>query len=119
MPERPAFPSADAIREAGAFSADRAELIAGTEIARANSVGALEGYKAVRESGVAVKKEWLLGENPCEICQANAEEGPIDLDDEFSSGDPAPPAHPNCECAVSPVVGEVQAEDQGSPNSEE
>lgn len=109
---------AELIQQAGAFSADRAELIANTEIARANSVGALEGYKAARDIGVRVKKEWVGDDDPCdEICQPNVEQGPIDLDEDFESGDDAPPGHPGCRCGISPVVeedssGETTDEDQ-------
>ena len=92
------------IEDSTGFSADRAELIAHTEIRRANSAAALEGYKGAADAGVTVQKEWLLGADPCPICEDNADDGPIDLDDDFSSGDDAPPAHPNCECALAPVV---------------
>jgi cytochrome oxidase Cu insertion factor (SCO1/SenC/PrrC family) len=33
-----------------------------------------------------------------------ADDGVIDMDEEFSSGDTEPPAHVNCRCAVAPVV---------------
>jgi hypothetical protein len=96
---------AEAISDSGLFSDDRADLIARTEIADANSAGALAGYKAARDdAGVKVRKAWGLGPNPCEICQENADEGDIDLDDEFPSGDDAPTAHPRCECDLVPVV---------------
>jgi hypothetical protein len=96
---------ADSIADSGLFSDDRADLIARTEVSRANSQAALTGYKSARDdAGVGVRKAWLLGPNPCEICEGNADDGDIDLDDDFSSGDDAPPAHPNCECALSPVV---------------
>ena len=93
--------------EALGFTQDRADLIARTEIANANSQSSLEGYRGAREDGVNVKKEWLLGPNPCSVCEENAAAGPIDLDDEFPSGDDAPTAHPNCECALMPVVYEA------------
>ncbi len=99
-----------AIEEAGAFSAERAELIANTEIGRANSVGALEGYKAARDAGVKVQKEWLPDSDPCPVCQENADAGPIDLDDDFPSGDDAPLAHPWCECTLVPVVEESKTD---------
>jgi hypothetical protein len=92
------------IEDATGFSEDRADLIARTEIARANSDAALESYRGASTVGVSVKKEWILGANPCPICEDNAADGAIDIDEPFSSGDDAPPAHPNCECAVSPVV---------------
>ena len=94
----------DNVANAGAFDDDRAETIATTEIARANSLGALEGYKGAADAGVNVKREWLLGSETCDDCQENADAGPIDLDDSFPSGDDAPPGHPNCRCALSPVV---------------
>ena len=88
---------AENIEAMGGFSADRAELIANTEVRRANSLGALDGYTAARDDlGINMKKEWLLGEDPCDICQGNADVGPIDLDEVFPSGDDAPPGHPNC-----------------------
>lgn len=110
---------ADNIEAATAFSAERAALIAHTEIARINSMASLQSYIGARdELDLDIKKEWLLGEHPCEICQANNEQGAIPLDDEFESGDDAPPAHPNCECAVSPVMGGRKPRDEDSPNSD-
>jgi hypothetical protein len=95
----------DNIEALGGFSPDRAEMIAEAEVRRANSQGALDGYTAARDNlDIPMKKEWLLGPNPCEICQANADQGPIDLDEPFQSGDDAPPGHPWCECALAPVV---------------
>lgn len=97
----------DAIEALGGFSADRAALIAHTEVARANSTASLDSYRAARDDlGIATKKAWLLGPEPCEICQSNADDGEINIDDDFSSGDDAPPAHPNCECVLVPVVQE-------------
>lgn len=95
---------ADAIEGLGAFSDARALLIAATEISGANSQGALQGYKAAADNGVNVMKEWLPASDPCDDCAANADAGPIALDDTFPSGDDAPPGHPHCECALSPVV---------------
>lgn len=96
---------AEAIMDSTGFSEERADLIAHTEIARANSMAAVEGYRGARDDlGVNVKKEWLVSDEPCPICVDNEADGAIDLDDDFSSGDGEPPAHPNCECAISPVV---------------
>lgn len=116
---------ADSIVDAAAFSDERADLIANTEIADANSDGALEGYISARDDlGVDVKKAWLLGPNPCATCQENADAGPIDLDDDFPSGDDAPTAHPRCECSLVPVIGEDdddnnQDQDRGSIDVEQ
>lgn len=85
----------DRIRASYAFSEKRASLIAETEVARANVQGALEGAREARDAGVVLQKVWLLGQEPCDICLDNAEQGPIELDDDFQSGDDGPPAHPN------------------------
>ena len=85
-----------------AFSEGRASTIARTEVAFADSTASMKAY---RESSVVTGKKVLLAENPCEICQENANDGIIDLDEDFSSGDDTSPFHPNCECAVSPVIG--------------
>lgn len=100
------------IQNAGAFSPERAQLIARTETMAANAQGSLAGYKTARKNGVNVLKAWEPDEDACPICLANADQGAIGLDEDFDSGDPAPPAHPNCECVLVPVVGED--DDEGS-----
>lgn len=92
------------LQDSYAFSSERAEMISRTEIANANSQAALDGYQIAAEAGVSLKKQWILGQDPCDICQENADAGAIDLDDDFPSGDDTSPAHPNCECAVIPIV---------------
>ena len=107
------------VGDAYPFSEERASLIASTEIARAHSQGALEGYKQAQDAGVRVLKEWLPGEDPCEeICQPNVEQGPIPLDEDFESGDDAPPGHPRCICALTAVVEDEQT-DVGEEGSTE
>lgn len=101
------------IQDSTAFSEKRSALIAHTEVRDANERGVLEGLRGARSAGVSLKKEWLLGPNPCPICQDNADEGPIDLDDDFPSGDDAPTAHPNCECALTGVVDGEESADEG------
>jgi hypothetical protein len=89
------------IAGSSALSLGRSELIAKTEIAKVVNGVALAAYKAARDrGGITMKKEWMLGDNPCEICQGNADKGAIDLDDVFASGSDVPPEHPNCECQV-------------------
>ena len=95
---------ADEVGNSTAFSDDRAELIGRTEIARASSEGNMIGWRA---SGVVEKKEWVPDVGACEICQENADDGEIELNEMFSSGDDSPPAHPRCECAVAPVVADL------------
>lgn len=88
-----------------AFSKSRASTIARTEMKTADSQGAMAAWKA---SGLKMKKEWVrsAGESECDICEANEAQGPIDINDSFESGDDTAPAHPNCECAVLPVIEE-------------
>jgi hypothetical protein len=76
----------------------RAEMIASTELNRAVSASTLDTYQL---NGVA-GKSWALGPNPCQMCQDNSDDGVIALEDDFSSGDAFPPAHPYCECALLP-----------------
>jgi hypothetical protein len=79
------------------FSDSRAAMIAQTESS--------DAYNATRES---IALEAGLDEHawetesgdPCQICLDNEDEDYIDIDEDFSSGDSAPPAHPNCECLV-------------------
>lgn len=93
------------LEAAYAFSPERADMISRTEIANVNSDAAMETYQEAQAAGVRLKKSWILGQNPCETCQGNADEGPIPLEQDFSSGDDTSPAHPNCECAV---IAEVE-----------
>lgn len=95
------------IRDNYGFSRQRASTIARTETKSADSEGALEGW---RSTGLKMKKEWVRSANDadCDICEANEQQGAIDLDDTFDSGDDTSPAHPNCECAVLSVVDENQ-----------
>lgn len=99
---------AEALGNAYAFSATRAEMIARTETRLADSKGNLAGWK---QSGVVAQKVWLISNDGCcDDCQDNADEGPIDLDDDFPSGDDSCPAHPNCKCVIAPVVGDDSEE---------
>lgn len=91
-----------ALEEHYAFSADRAEVIARTELKMANGAGNIIGY---RSSGVVKGKEWSTSaDDSCEDCAANEAEGEVPLDQDFQSGDDTVPAHPNCNCSVSPVL---------------
>lgn len=92
---------AKALREHYAFSADRAMVIARTELAMAESNGNLQAYLA---SGVVQKKRWILDPDPCPVCIANAAQGEIALLQEFQGGVMTAPQHPNCRCAIAPVI---------------
>lgn len=91
------------LEEEYAFSAERAEAIASTEMNDAVTNSQLEAWKA---SGVVIGKSWLLSEDEgvCSICEANAAQGTIPLEDAFQSGDEGPTAHPRCRCSLSPRV---------------
>lgn len=109
---------ANSIEDMGGFSAERAELIARTEILRSNNAAHLESFRA---SGVVSKKAWSVSGNEevCDECQDNADEGEIDLDDDFPSGDDAPPGHPRCECVLTAIVDEdAEASDADSDDGD-
>ena len=103
---------------------ERANLIARSEVLRANNLASLEGYK---QSGVVVKKQWLTAkdERTCPFCMsmdgkvvgisANYfdKNAVLDLHDE--NGNPikmdlsysdvaAPPLHPQCRCTILPIT---------------
>ena len=80
----------------------RALTIAVTEQARAITMASLERY---RESGVE-EVQWIAA-IPCDICEVN--EGEVrPVGTTFSSGDSQPPVHPNCRCALLPLVSEIE-----------
>ena len=109
----------DRIEQGYAFSEDRADLIARTEVASANQQGALEGMRLAVAHGVKLKKVWIPDADACPICLDNADQGPISLDDAFDSGDDAPPAHPNCECDMaSDIEEDAQDEDTDQGDDE-
>lgn len=98
------------IEENYAFSEERANVIASTEITSANSEGALHSYREAKEEGVKVKKSWLRLGDACPICVSNADAGPIDLEEAFPSGDQAPGAHPYCRCVLVPEVEDTDGD---------
>jgi SPP1 gp7 family putative phage head morphogenesis protein len=74
----------------------RARMIAQTESIRSFSQGRLDVFEKI-----GVKKVvWVArGGNPCPIC-SDLDGEVTELGTPFSTGDDAPPAHPNCECGV-------------------
>lgn len=79
-------------------SAPRADTIANTEYARAMTESSLATY---REAGIE-QLIWEAEEDACVECEENADAGPLAIDDEWPNGDV--PVHPNCRCAIAPVV---------------
>lgn len=73
----------------------RAETIARTEAVNSYNKGLMEFAGESQATG----KAWQdLGAS--DECADNSGEGTINIDDEFDSGDDAPPAHPNCRCGM-------------------
>lgn len=98
-----------AIETAGAFDRRRAELIASTELNAAYNQG---GLAMARQLGASMKRWDPLGGNVCEDCLANEAESYIPIDDDFSTGDDCPPAHPNCECVLEFSFLEPEQDDE-------
>lgn len=92
---------AQAIEQLGEIeSRRRARLVAATEMAHGYSRAALAAYA---ESGVVQGVEWLLGPEPCELCQSLGKTV-VGLDNEFAPGVRHPPAHPGCRCDMIPIL---------------
>lgn len=108
---------ADEIADLGTFSDERALTISRTEIIRANNQGHLASFK---EAGIE-QKEWSTAEDGdvCPECEANEDEGPIGVDDDFPSGDDAAPAHPNCRCTIVAVVPDESSDEEDSSDGED
>lgn len=90
-------------RVSGVFKKRRkyeAERIARTEVISASNGAELEAYI---QSEVIEKKEWLAEADACDICIALAG-NVVKLKETFSGGFDYPPAHPNCRCAILPVI---------------
>ena len=81
---------------------NRSTLIARTETANALEESFLDRSKDLGVTG----KQWItVGDDDVEdICRANAAEGKVKLDHIFSSGVTRPSTHPNCRCALAPVM---------------
>ena len=73
-------------------------------IARTETCDALEQAFIDRAEDMGINgKEWIVTD-PCDICAANGDEGAVPLDHVFSGGVDRPPQHPNCRCALAPVM---------------
>lgn len=97
------------LKESHAFSNTRARTIARTETAMADGMGNLIGWE---ETGMVAGKQWITAEDDkvSEICNTNGEMGVIGLHEPFSHGALTIPGHPNCRCAVVPVLAEDMPE---------
>ena len=77
----------------------RSKMIARTETCDALESAFMDRAKDMKITG----KEWVVTD-PCPICEENGNAGVIPIDKPFPSGDMRPPAHPNCRCALAPVM---------------
>jgi SPP1 gp7 family putative phage head morphogenesis protein len=83
------------LRDSLGGDASRAYTIADTECARAAQDASMQTYQA---NGIEML-DWLVADDPCDDCQANADGGP------YATADfPDLPAHPRCRCASSPNI---------------
>lgn len=90
--------SAD-IRDSQMFSEYRAQMIAATEVQRAQILGTVEIWK---ESGLVETVIWQVSAlGPCSECAENQDEE-VKLGSAFPSGDQYPPVHPFCRCVLRP-----------------
>ena len=87
---------ADMLQNTYAFSPERAELIARTEVRNAQENGRMIGAKAVGMKS----KRWVEDPDPCSICIANAAQQWIPIDQQFQGGVMAPTQHPRCRCTA-------------------
>jgi len=102
--EAPIADLVDEIKASSIFSEARAEMIAATEVQRAQILGSVEIW---RESGIVETVIWQVSSlGPCDECADNADQE-VDLGDAFPSGAQYPPAHPFCRCVLRP--GKVNA----------
>lgn len=110
---------AQALEDNYAFSGERAELIAATEVTNANSMGSLAAFEEAQTLGIQIRKSWLILMDACAICTENADAGQIPLEMPFPSGDMAPGAHPNCRCVLVPHVIDEPAEKLAKKDNQE
>lgn len=91
----------------------RATVLARTETINAHSQATIERYRQQGVEQVGVEPEIQVqtagDQQVCEECADVAQRGPWPLD-EFEGSENQPPIHPQCRCAVLPVVNEAAAE---------
>jgi len=80
-------------------SKDRSDGIVEYEMPRLMFLGMRKGWDQISGTRRPTKRWLTSSDNPCELCLGNEDDGPIPLNQMFSSGDFEPPGHPrNCEC---------------------
>ncbi len=92
--------SRDLRKQFSSMSRVRAKMIARTETADALESAFMDRAKDMKVTG----KESVWQGSDCDICEENGNAGVIPINKPFPSGDMRPPAHPNCRCALAPVM---------------
>lgn len=94
------------LRQDFGFSDSRADMVARTETATANTNASLKSYQSLGYEG----KEWLTAQDErvdagdfSGPCVQNEQMGQMALGRMFDSGHDGPPAHPRCRCTLMPV----------------
>jgi SPP1 gp7 family putative phage head morphogenesis protein len=98
------------IEQVGVFARWRAEMIARTEIALAQSKGNLAVWK---QTGIVESAQWFLSDDHDDNlgCQCEDNDGEIvKTGEDFPSGDDSPPAHPNCWCVI--IAVDIAGDDE-------
>jgi SPP1 gp7 family putative phage head morphogenesis protein len=85
-------------------TSSRALTIAITEQNRAMSAATINRYREMQIG----QMEWEVSD-PCPTCALNANQV-VPIGGTFNSGDTQPPAHPNCRCALLPVIPDFSAD---------
>ena len=81
-------------------SKQRGDFIGDNEKHAASEFGSQKGFERLSKfRNKGIYKNWINGDNPCDECLDNADDGPIPIDKPFSSGAMSPAdAHPGCNC---------------------
>lgn len=96
---------ADAIRENGAFSASRAEMIARTETAFADVHGNRMFYEEAEAYVGPIKWQWMTANDDKVSLECRMNHGEVrPIGGVFPSGAVEPPQNPRCRCDVLPIV---------------
>lgn len=90
----------------------RAEMIARTELIKAETQGQLLLWQQQIEAGMLpgdVRKEWIVtpDDRLCPLCQ-DMDGATVPVDSDFVGGDDGPPLHPNCRCALRLVFAKAE-----------
>lgn len=76
------------------LSKDRAIAAVRYEAGNAYFQGMKDGFR-----GTGFKKRWVTtSQDPCDECSENESDGPLGIDEVFSSGDDSPLLHLRCQC---------------------